>query len=163
MCAWFWSNRSKSCNTRVETWRRGKYFLKIHLIFTWRRGRKVSNVTRASEPPLLFVDCTWEWKFKKKKKKKIIRIDFTSFFTSPSVGFWPNARSTSPTWVTWNTKQEVKKMQFLTLGSSSLFQRERIRVGFYLTGFVLAERPLPVKTKAMGGRRADLHKAFLHR
>ena len=59
-------------------------------------------------------------------------------------------------------------MQFLALGSSrhlaeSLFQRERIRVGFYLTGFVLAERPLPVKTKAMGGRGADLHKAFLHR
>ena len=65
-------------------------------------------------------------------------------------------------------KQEVKRVQLLQRSvlcstghlAESLFQREHIRVGFYLTGFVLAERPLPVKTKAMGGRRADLQGFF---
>ena len=72
-------------------------------------------------------------------------MDCTSFFTSPSVGFCPNARSTSPTWVTCNKAG----CNFLTGSYAAntghlaecLFQREHIRVGFYLTGFVLAERP----------------------
>ena len=33
---------------------------KSNMMITWRRGRKVSKVTRASGPPLLFVDCTCE-------------------------------------------------------------------------------------------------------
>ena len=48
--------------------------------------------------------------------------------------------------------------------AESLFQREHIRVGFYLTGFVLAERPAGEPTssqdKGDGGRRADLQGFF---
>ena len=42
---------SKPGNPQVE---------KSNMTITWRRGRKVSKVTRASGPPLLFVDCTCE-------------------------------------------------------------------------------------------------------
>ena len=42
---------SKPGNPQVE---------KSYVMITWRRGRKVSKVTRASGPPLLFVDCTCE-------------------------------------------------------------------------------------------------------
>ena len=48
--------------------------------------------------------------------------------------------------------------------AESLFQREHIRVGFYLTGFVLAERPGGEPTssqdKGDGGKRADLQGFF---
>ena len=84
---------------------------KSNMMITWRRGRKVSKVTRASGPPLLFVDCTCEqvaWALSSRDDSHPHRDDYdgrphvflTSFFTSPSVGFWPRARRTSPTWVT---------------------------------------------------------------